>query len=74
MLEHVCDKELRELRELLLDRAREIYRLRVALADAIEEMHDMVAYVPSDKRTKWDYDGAIKRAEAALGFDGDGDG
>lgn len=40
--------------------------LRLALQEAILEMESMVAYVPEYFRSKWQYDGAINAAKAAL--------
>jgi len=44
----------------------EVERLRNALVDALVGMCDMIAYVPDDLRDRWDHDGYINRATAAL--------
>ena len=41
-------------------------RLREALTDALEGMLDMRPYVPDYFAEKWDHDGYIERARAAL--------
>jgi hypothetical protein len=41
--------------------AEDVRRLRVALRQAIEEMEDMVPYVPEYFREKWEYDATIAR-------------
>lgn len=51
----------------------EAERLRAALADAIEEMEDMILYVPTYFRAKWDHDGAIERAKSSLNEKGEND-
>lgn len=40
--------------------------LQESLADAIEGMEDMIAYVPDYFREKWGHDDYIARAKAAL--------
>ena len=44
----------------------EVERLRAALSDAVDEMKDMVAYVPDYFREKWKLDEAIERARVAI--------
>lgn len=43
-----------------------VYFARAALAEAIEEMEDMVTYVPDYFRQKWQFDNAIESAKAKL--------
>lgn len=45
----------------------EVTRLREALAEAIEDMEDMIVYVPQYFREKWRHDRAISKAKRALG-------
>ncbi len=45
--------------------------LRAVLADAVEGMEDMIGYVGPYFREKWDHDGYIARAKAALGTQAD---
>ena len=43
-----------------------IERLRAALDDALEGLEEMLPYVPEYYRVKWDHQGYIDRAKAAL--------
>jgi hypothetical protein len=45
------------------DRANRLHR---ALLEAIDELEDMVGYVPEYFREKWDYDATILRLRKAL--------
>jgi hypothetical protein len=50
--------------------AETITELRAALADALEGLEDMFPYVPEYFREKWEHQGYIDRARAALEQDG----
>lgn len=45
---------------------RLILSLHAALKDAVDGMEDMIGYVPEHFQEKWDHQGYIDRAKAAL--------
>lgn len=47
--------------EAAADELRQVADLRARLDEALEEMRDMVAYVPDYFREKWGYDETIAR-------------
>lgn len=47
----------------------ETQRLRLALQDALDGMEDMVCYVEPYFQEKWEHQGYIERARAALQMD-----
>jgi hypothetical protein len=50
----------------MAETARQRARLVAALRDALDGMEDMIGYVPEYFRVKWDHQGYIDRAKAAL--------
>jgi hypothetical protein len=52
--------------EQCADVAAERERARAALADALDGLQDMLPYVPEYFREKWEHQGFVDRAEAAL--------
>jgi hypothetical protein len=74
--EAIRDELINQLFETAADHARErasrqawaeeAARLREVLADALDEMRDMVPYVPEYFREKWRHDEAVDRAATAL--------
>lgn len=57
----------------MAETARQRELLRKALEDALEGMEDMFPYVPEFFRWKWDHQGYIDRAKAALALDAEDD-
>lgn len=65
----VADHQVRRLIAGAVAAERE--RWHAALADALEGLEDMFAYVPEFFREKWEHQGYIDRARAALTPEGD---